>query len=472
MFALRVTYLTGRVYSAVFEDGDTKVEPEWPPHPSRLFSALVAAWGEGGAEPELRPALAWLQEQEAPEIHAGGMTSRRLVQAYVPVNDSVTLPEDRSRKGRTFPSGSLTSPDVYFVWPVQPPDEIVPLLQTILQRTCSLGHSASLVAVEISSTVLESQDHTVWTPNSADGQRIRVTSPGRLEELVESFARFVKNPSKTNRPSLGASTLYSHRRALVEETACGVFGRMIVFRQVSGQRGGLVSTLSLTAALRGAFMKLGPQPVPEFVSGHAPSGSEEQPVRSEHPHLAFIPLPFTGFQRSTGDVMGLAVLLPRTLTPEEEELCWSTASEINELVMKWGKWNVAITDAEEQKHTLLPETWTKPATVWSTVTPFVFDRFPKDPYGPEATQTVRDAFVRVGLPEPAEIELHYNPWHEGVPKASHFPPALARAGKPQRYHSHVRVQFNQRIAGPVVAGAGRYYGYGLFRQHLRDRGAK
>ena len=63
MFIIRVTYLMGRVYSAVFEDGYSKVEPEWPPHPSRFFSALVSAWGDGGAEDALRPALEWLERQ-------------------------------------------------------------------------------------------------------------------------------------------------------------------------------------------------------------------------------------------------------------------------------------------------------------------------------------------------------------------------------------------------------------------------
>ena len=68
MFILHVNYLMGRVYSSAFEDGDDKTEPEWPPHPSRLYSALVAAWGEGGAEEELRPALEWLEERGAPTI--------------------------------------------------------------------------------------------------------------------------------------------------------------------------------------------------------------------------------------------------------------------------------------------------------------------------------------------------------------------------------------------------------------------
>src|SRR5437588_12956028 len=103
MFALRVTYLTGRVHSAVFDDGDVKAEPEWPPHPSRLFSALVAAWGDGGSEKELQPALEWLESQGSPTIYAPDCTRRKLVQAFVPVNDSVTLPEDRPRKPPAFP---------------------------------------------------------------------------------------------------------------------------------------------------------------------------------------------------------------------------------------------------------------------------------------------------------------------------------------------------------------------------------
>ena len=102
-------------------------------------------------------------------------------------------------------------------------------------------------------------------------------------------------------------------------------------------------------------------------------------------------------------------------------------------------------------------------TVWSTVTPFVFDRYPQDPYGEEAEQIVRDAFARIGLLSPRSIDLHYNPWQIGVPRAAAFPPAPARPGKPQRYHCHVRILFDRQVAGPIIAGAGRYYGYGLFR---------
>lgn len=164
------------------------------------------------------------------------------------------------------------------------------------------------------------------------------------------------------------------------------------------------------------------------------------------------------------------MLLPRTLSAAEGTVCWNVASEIKELRMAWGTWRVSLADAEERRWALLPETWMMPQTVWSTVTPFVFGRYPKEPYGEEAKQIVRRAFSHVGLPEPCEIDLHYNPWHLGVPKASAFPSVAATPGKPQRFHCHVRAWFEKAVAGPVVAGAGCYYGYGLFRSLASQRG--
>ena len=467
MLALRVSYLMGRVYSARFEDGDLKGEPEWPPHPSRLFSALTAAWGEGGAEEELRGALEWLECQPAPRIFAGGHTVRRLVQAFVPVNDSKTVPEDRPRKGRVFPSAALTYPDVYFVWAAAPESAIRDGLDQILQRTSSLGHSSSLVSVEMADRV-DAGDLTEWRPDAPKGDRMRIPYPGRLKELVERRRLFEESGNKTNRPSAGRSTLYGALEKEKVEPVRGVFDRMIVLRRNYGTHASLTSTLAVMGALRGAILKHSPQPPPEYISGHASGSSQGAPVRSERPHIALVPLPFVSAPHANGELMGAAVLLPNTLTREERGICWQTVESVKELVMPWGSWGISVSDAEEEKRALRRETWSGTCKLWSTVTPFVFDRYPKNPFGAEAEQTIREAMKRVGLPEPRGLDLHYNPWHLGVPKASAFPPALARPGKPQRYHCHVRVRFDQEITGPLVAGAGRYYGYGLFRGLFDD----
>ncbi|HEY2845655.1 MAG TPA: type I-U CRISPR-associated protein Csb2, partial [Bryobacteraceae bacterium] len=469
-----VSYLLGRVYSARFEDGDLKDEPEWPPHPSRLFSALTSAWGEGGAEEELRDALEWLERQPAPRILAGTYTVRRLLQAFVPINDEVSkqrdtilkekkqFPEERPRKGRVFPSATLTYPDVYFIWDAQPEAGIRDRLDCILQRTSSLGHSSSLISVEMAAPP-DTGELTEWHPNASRGDRMRIPYPGRLRELVERHKLFEEDGSKVHRPSAGRSTLYAPPKETKVEPVRSLFDRMIVLRHDSGQRASLRSTLSVMAALRGAILKHSPQPPPEYISGHSPGSTAEVPVRSERPHIALAPLPFVGAPHASGELKGVAVLLPSTLNRIEREICWRAVEAVEKLEMPWGWWDVSVADAEEHLKALQPQIWCKAHTVWSTVTPFVFDRYPKEPFGDEAERTVREAMTRVGLPEPCEVDLHYNPWHLGVPKASAFPPAPARPGKPQRYHCHARVRFDRLVAGPVVAGAGRYYGYGLFR---------
>jgi CRISPR-associated protein Csb2 len=247
------------------------------------------------------------------------------------------------------------------------------------------------------------------------------------------------------------------------EPVQSIFDRMIVLRRDSGQHASLRSTLSVMAALRGAILKHSPQPPPEYISGHTAASTPDVPVRSGRPHIALVPLPFVSAPHASGELIGAAVLIPQALSREERAICWRAVEAVEKLEMPWGWWDVSVADAEERRKALQPRTWSKAHTVWSTVTPFVFDRYPKDPYGSEAEETLRVAMTRVGLPEPREIDLHYNPWHIGVPKASAFPPAPARAGKPQRYHCHARVRFDRRVSGPLIAGAGRYYGYGLFR---------
>jgi len=466
MLALRVTYLTGRVYASEFHDGDLKNSVEWPPHPSRLFSALVSAWGEGGAEPELVPVLEWIERRPPPTVYAGGNSPRKLVQAYVPVNDIRSLPEDRPRKGRQFPSASLLHPNVYFVWADDLPAHLHEPLDRILNRTCALGHSASLVSVEVTDS-LPVQGLRVWQPGEHDDPvRLRVPSPGRFADLEVRYRRFQANPSKVNRPSAGRSVLYGRPRGTTasSEFDQGVFGETIVFR-LDGPRVGLPATLHLTAALRGAMLGLADQPVPEYISGHASTGAQDRPAPSERPHIAFVPLAFCGSDHATGDLLGLATLLPRALSSDERAVCWETASRIEELRVKWGAYRVELSDFDEPRVNLREGAWTRPSAIWSTVTPFVFDRYPKNPFGKEAEQVVREAIARVGLPPPVVLDLHYNAWHSGVPRASGFWAAAPRPGKPQRYHCHVRVEFERPVRGPLVAGAGRFYGYGLFRPH-------
>ena len=94
MFAIAVELLAGRYTATRFND---RSRPEWPPHPARLFSAMVAAWADNdNPDPAERAALRWLEEQEPPFIRCGAEHRRRVVTHFVPVNDATALKRDIS----------------------------------------------------------------------------------------------------------------------------------------------------------------------------------------------------------------------------------------------------------------------------------------------------------------------------------------------------------------------------------------
>ena len=89
MLAIGIELLAGRYTATQFND---RSRAEWPPHPARLYSAMVAAWADSdNPDPGERAALCWLEEQGAPEIHCGAERPRAVVTHFVPVNDATAL---------------------------------------------------------------------------------------------------------------------------------------------------------------------------------------------------------------------------------------------------------------------------------------------------------------------------------------------------------------------------------------------
>jgi CRISPR-associated protein Csb2 len=94
MFAIAVELLAGRYTATQFND---RAQPEWPPHPARLYSAMVAAWADSDEpDPDEWAALRWLEDQGAPTIHCSEDHRRTVVTHYVPVNDATALSRDVS----------------------------------------------------------------------------------------------------------------------------------------------------------------------------------------------------------------------------------------------------------------------------------------------------------------------------------------------------------------------------------------
>jgi CRISPR-associated protein Csb2 len=220
MFALGIDFITG---VAVMTDAASREKAEWPPHPARIFMALVAAHHESKPLPEDGPqaeaawrrersALEWLENQAVPHMNWPEAAPRDVVKVYVPVNDSGlpqnparvkasemraalgVMPDQRSRQERTFPAlyvgGDAPERQIFLQWPnAQPDSEITSALTDLARKVTRIGHSSSLTMVWVvdPSKVPPAAYKTGLNQAIPRSAQLRVPSTGFLAELEEYF---------------------------------------------------------------------------------------------------------------------------------------------------------------------------------------------------------------------------------------------------------------------------------------------
>lgn len=528
MFGLGIHYLNGWAMAAA--DGAKKKRAEWPPHPNRIFMALAAAWFETGQDAAEGETLRWLERLGPPGIAASEAEFRDVVTSHVPANDSelagskkrkdvladprpsrkdlkkaglTVAAEFRPRQERPFPVAIPHEPVVHLIWDQDVPEIHREPLADLCSKVVSIGHSASLVQMWLTDSP---PAPTLVVCGGVTRHRLRVFGPGRLDYLTRTCGREphialvddlwtqeqVANGTQRNklkkkretylygiverlRPEPGHYEGYGEPPAEpAKEVRGSIFDPRLVVLSLSGKRLSLPATLRLTEALRGALMTHTPQPVPEWLSGHAPNGG-----RSEKPHLALVPLAFVGREHADGRLMGIALALPREIAPDK----------VARLLEPWlrdgyglprrhrlfdGQWfecGVELDTRESPPWTLRQETWTGPARAWATVTPVVLDRhFDGKDKWEHATENVKDACERVGLPRPQEVLLHPVSMIEGVPRSTDFPYLIRKKDGGRMHHAHAVIVFEKNVKGPVLVGAGRFRGYGLCRPLPQEGG--
>lgn len=474
MFGFRVTYLLGSVTASDIRSGNEKDKVEWPPHPDRLFCALVQAWGDLGEPENGRQALEWMEGIGPPAIHCGVLLSSVVVPRFVPVNDEWSpidkngklLPSiagtliGRDRKERRIPNATLSKDTVYFWWPNRNlSSDQLESLSELANAVASLGHPSCLVSVEVIDT--HQGLSPAWLPRKDGSESLRVPSPGRLTTLRNAY---MATPKRL-RPPIGLWERYGPPVQL-DRPAQGHHKELIAFRLVGdGPPLPIEATQRIITVWRRAILSKADQPISEMISGHAPESTPSGPRPSLRPHLALLPLTDVGHRFARSHIMGVAAALPGGLSPEERKACLRALGRVEELVAGGlGVFRLERCSSEESRSGLMPETWSKSSRVWGSVTPVVFGRYPGQLWGAEAVHIVRGACEIAGLPSPSEVTVAPVSWVLGVPPSHRFVSLQSRPGKPKRAHAHIRLVFSQKVAGPVLVGAGRHQGYGLFRQ--------
>lgn len=513
MLTLGIRYLHG---VAVASHGEHN-RVEWPPHPARVFMAMVAAHYQTGADRAERIALEWLEQQSAPEIHAPEVEPGCVVKQYVPVNDKAgpakaqiqSLPLTRHRIDRTFARASLASDIVALHWPDATPLEATrTALAALCAKVTRIGHSSSLVQMWVAGS--PPKGLPCWVEDDAHGtHRFRVPREGTLEEVLdasfsgEAVARYCElrlavedaanakakaaakkaledafpegDPPRQDRPRISTYASYARKEDIA--TAPPVPGtvfspHLAIFtleRHESPYRSlDLACTLALTDRWREAIASHANDLPPEaqsLVTGHAPDRSTLL-----QPHVAFLPLGVVGHPHADGHLPGLALALPTDMPPDVRRDVLRAASRIPDLKLgRLGVWKLAPATMARPLDTLRAATWTahpSGATHWSTVTPIAYDQHPKAKdkaaYIAEATELIAAACERVVRQRPREVIITPVSAHLGAPPAHAFP-RLRRKDGTERRHTHAILIFNEPVRGPVLLGAGRYRGYGLCR---------
>lgn len=549
MLAIEVELLTGRYAATAHND---RGRAEWPPHPARFYSALVAALHDyDDTDRAERAALQWLEEQGPPALTVDpeSRVGRRQVQdVYVPVNDItlgadaglppaewadaltaqksklrnrlanaaakhrhesqnaptsdackraardlekvqrevakdglsdvdletavVLMPDRRTRQVRTFPVVLPEHPTFAFLWPAAEPSPHRAALEGLCARVTRLGHSSSLVRC----SVVDRDFTPTLVPGDEGDVVLRVVGPGQLERLERAFEHHRGEQSRVlpARPQRYRSAYKVNAPSPPGQNAFSP--DWVLFERVGGSRPVASRTTDLARALRGALLEVhGSRDLPATLAGHSESGPTEQP------HVAFVPLPFVGHEHADGSLMGCALVLPRALAkPDRERLL--------RLVAKWEKersdhrgdltlaggtlppFIVRRVDVSA-KAALDPARWCRASARFLTATPIALDRNPGNlrsnqdgaatKAALEAQRTISDACLRVVGARPCSVEVSLAPLLPGAQHVSDFLPWPGRPGRTPRVRVHADIHFDAPVAGPLLLGAGRYFGLGL-----------
>ncbi len=564
MLAVALDLLTGRYGATEYND---RGRAEWPPHPARLFSALVATWADAEQpDREERAALLWLESLGAPQIacsDASELARRRVVTVYVPGNDPIALrssvdakdtariaatlamqqvyrlgdrkaleratrairqeqsayreavrrvatatgtesasmidaalevlPENRNRQPRTFPTVTPAQPTVWFVWPTAEPDLTTwTALDGLLARVARIGHSSTLVSCHLAG---DCERPVTLVPSSDGGTVLRVPGVGLLDRLERAYAR---HQGTRERLLPAAMAAYGPPGATKPPEPAGVHsGDWIVLdlpaRTGTGERNlavRLTRSLELARAVRDALVEHQPVAADGFISGRFVDG---RPRR----HVAIVPLPDVGHRWADGTVRGVALVLPRG-EPREHVVTalanWQASGlsvrlENRDRPVTFGPARVvpAAEGWSEDPMALRRATWCRPARQWISVTPVALDRFVRALHHPTqhevSDEQVRDivsrSCVHTGLPEPVDVVISPVGMASAVPRAAGgrsqrgraFPRFVAAGSGELKQTVHVALTFGEKVQGPVLLGAGRYLGYGLFLP-VRDQGSE
>ena len=503
-------------------DGAARTRPEWPPHPDRLFMAMAAAWFETGEAKGEGDVLRWFETLHPPNIVASDYKERTLVTSYVPVNDVriskkipkskadlkklkenglAQLPQYRKRQEQHFPVAVPKDTTVYMIWRDVDLGTYKDELVSLTSKITHIGHSASFVQVWVAGNI---EQHPMLVPNDRmQGYNLRMFAPGRLDTLIRLYnkekitqyttcqkqlddlkknkasSNEIKNLKKTIQDIFGDNMPVTLRptpvlfqkysrpsKPTIAKNPQAVFDPNLIIFTIKNNRFPLTMTLNIIQSMRKCIMKYCNDSIPEWISGHAIDGTF-----TTKPHMAIFPAPFVGSKYADGRIMGVIIAVPAGIDKKEIErslgkiLYDENGPRTHTLFDgKWFECKIELEVREDPPISLQSSTWTRASRTWASVTPITLNHhFKGKDRWDKASESLKDACERIGLPRPSKVLAHSASLVYGAPHSRDYPRITRKVDNGTIAHSHAVVIFDEPVQGPVIIGAGRFRGYGLCR---------
>jgi CRISPR-associated protein Csb2 len=371
MLTIEVNFLTGRFVATAHHD---RRRAEWPPHPARLFSALVATWADSDHPDETeRQALEWLENRPPPSIEASEADLRGVVSHFVPVNDASVISRasymnrydkitdlkqrmgnvDLSESGASKQLGKFQSDvrrQLNVTGLIRNPGNTNPksAMELFPEHRIKQERSyPSVTPVEPRVTYIWNERPPAALASALDRLLSRVTRLGHSSSLVSCRLGGDPPPSPNYVPGEGSQVLRTvqngqlatlerqHRRhrgsrprslpfvstryrseqnssTEVRALKPDTAGEMLIFEFAPDcRRVPSIRVAEVAGVLRATVFHHAQDPLPEGLSGHRPDG-----LPSTKPHVGFYALPWVGSPHADGRLMGMAIGIPHGVDVE------------------------------------------------------------------------------------------------------------------------------------------------------------
>lgn len=482
---LSIHWLDDRYHGLLDREGP----PEWPPSPFRLFQALVAGVARRGElESQLGQALAWLQTLNPPMIVAPRSRPGQVITRYVPNNDADRKPDRQSRlTGKTFrPTLMLDPAVIHYLWPIDKCDgETEKRIREAAHSLTTLGWGIDMAHADarlIDSDEIRGLFGVRWYPRRGvlrDTGRLRVpfvdlhTQEDTLSDLKRAH-RSALNRIEHGKPLNSVQKAKVFECVFYESKERLLARPHIVFKLLrddgdflSYPQARLIHLAGMIRHLAIEAMTVSPPDgveddwVQTYVAGHA------RPGALDHRQFSYVPLSSIGMVHTDPSVRRVMIVAPLG----DDWLLRHLSKSLDGQQLRPTpdtKLDRAVTLVLARRDKVAPS-YLEPANAWASVTPVILPGH--DDHKPEKTRKlIETALAQAGIEQKCEYE-----WST----ISQFPKSLPankydRDRRPTGYirpdhlltqtgvHLKLRFADGIEVPGPLMLGAGRHCGFGVF----------